>query len=382
MDSKLFKKGDVVKALDRENFGRVVEINEDVISVKFISPEGSEATVKFASNQLEKVEKGNQKDAIDSSKFENYKGKSSAFSEAISHFSSIGDVFIPAFGGIYYGGEDVKATSEMTISVEDWIAANPNVVQTGREGAYTFEPISTGSIKATTVKSDEECELHFPAGVIPIYGITGSGKTELAAWLTGQLKADYMRFGEPEIPSIHNPSLLIANVHKFMNHPTKKILIIDSFRPFFYMTTEKASIGKGGINNALYMDFTALSSIATLAGKTIFIVINPLAVSKDDVETTRGNIESSTMGLIHVTSYGKFTYVARTIESQREAVSYSVDMKFAKQPSRTSNIKNDVVDLDGMDVSKELSYDNNAWTRIFQGIQSKIVSNDNNQHKA
>lgn len=383
MNFEIFKKDDVVKALDRENYGRVIDVNGSVISVKFVSPEGNEAIVEFISEQLVKVERGDGRQIPDPKTLENYKGKSSAFSEAIEYFNSIGDVFIPAFGGIYYGGEDVKATSEMTISVEDWISTNPNVVQTGREGAYTFEPISTGSISAVRSKDDEQCELHFPAGVIPIYGVTGSGKTELAAWLTGQLKAEYMRFGEPEIPSIHNPSLLIANVHKFMNHPTKKILIIDSFRPFFYMTTEKASIGKGGINNALYMDFTALSSIATLAGKTIFIVINPLAVSKDDVETTRGNIESSTMGLIHVTSYGKFSYVARTIESQREAISYSVDMKFSKQPTQTPN-KGDVVDLDGIDVSKDLSYDNNAWTRIFQGIQSKLVSNDNknNNNKA
>lgn len=297
--------------------------------------------------------------------------KKNFFNDALLKFGANGDVFVPAFGGIFYGGEDPKATSEMTISVEEWISLHPEIIQSADSGVYTFEPSTTGSFKAKHSSSGDDVELHLPAGVLPIFGLTGSGKTQLASWLTGELQAEYIRFGEPEIPSIHNPSLLIENVHQFLNHPTKKILIIDSFRPFFYMTTQKASIGKGGINNALYMDFTALSSIATWAGKTILVVINPLATSKDDVETTKGNLESSTMGLIHVTSYGKFTFVARTADNKREAESYSVELN---PKSGVSSIKkkggNGDVELEGIDLSKPLNYEVNAWQKIFNGIQA------------
>lgn len=298
--------------------------------------------------------------------------KRNFFEEAVEKFKQAGDVFVPAFGGIFNGGEDQKATSEMTITVEEWISSNPSVVHQSVEGSYSFDPITTGTIDVTEMASGEEKKLDIPAGVIPIFGVTGAGKTQLASYLTGILEADYLRFGEPEIPSIHSPSLLIRNIHEFLNHPTKKILIIDSFRPFFYMTTSKASIGKGGINNALYMDFTALSSIATWAGKTILIVINPLATSKDDIETTKGNLESSTMGLIHVTSYGKFSFVARTQENKREVELYSVNMTKLSKKQKVADKTTSSVELEGMDVSDDLVYEANAWSKIFSGIQKQI----------
>lgn len=359
----IFKKGMLVKASDRENYGYVTEVNDTEVTVRFTAEDGSVAFVKFDENDLSQV--ANDKEV--SQNFDAYNVKKSIFTETLDKFKSIGDVFVPAFGGIFYGGEDPRATSEMTMSVEDWIKEHPEVIRSTNHGVHTFEPITTGSIQAKHSSSGESVTLDFPGGVIPIFGTTGVGKSQLANWLTGELHAEYIRFGEPEIPSIHNPALLLETVHKFLNHPTKKVLIIDSFRPFFYMTTQKASIGKGGINNALYMDFTALSSIATWAGKTIFVIINPLATSKDDIETTKGNLESSTMGLIHVTGYGKFTYVARTIENKREAESYSVSMTVV---DKTIKKKKNDVELEEMKADEKLNYEVNAWNKIFSGIQS------------
>lgn len=371
----MYSKGQKVEIEDIQfsGVGTVVEINRDgSYNVQVIDIDSAEVRViTVQGGSLKAKEDLNFKNNLKRDSYKAY-DKRNLFEEAVAKFKKSGDVFVPAFGGIFNGGEDQKATSEMTISVEEWISSNPSVVHQSVEGSYSFDPITTGTIDATDMASGEERKLDIPAGVIPIFGVTGAGKTQLASYLTGVLLADYLRFGEPEIPSIHSPSLLIRNIHEFLNHPTKKILIIDSFRPFFYMTTSKASIGKGGINNALYMDFTALSSIATWAGKTILIVINPLATSKDDIETTRGNLESSTMGLIHVTAYGKFSFVARTQENKREVELFSVNMNAASKDKKTKTTKKNSVELDGMDVSEDLAYEANAWSKIFSGIQKQI----------
>lgn len=362
----MIKKNSLVKAADRENYGVVqsVDAKAGTARVKFTSEEGNIAEVDLLLSQLEEV---GSKDRLKVNNKEKdiYRGKPT-FSSIVDEFRKIGDVFVPAFAGFVNGGQNGNATSTMTIGIEEWVKDNSDVTKNQSGNGYWFEPKITSKMNFVNKTSGKIETIHFPAGVIPIFGGTGSGKTTLMNFINEELNGTYLRFGEPEIPSVHDPLEAMRVIHEFLNDPDSTVLAIDSFRPFFYMVTEKASIGKGGVNNALYMDFTALSSIATWAGKTIFIVINPLASGKDDVENVRTNLESSTIGLIHTQSYGMFSYVARTTENNRKPVTYQTDYKVEKLSHSDDESQ---MSLD-MNLDDKLSYQKSAWHKIMSGLKS------------
>lgn len=276
-----------------------------------------------------------------------------------------GDKFIPAFAGYFKDGYNRHATSIMLQDDDARIQERPDLGVKSSSG-YSFEPLVTAQLKFKTHETSQEPSvLDLPSGVIPIFGVTGSGKSTMATYLTTLLKARYVRFGEPEIPSIHDPKQVLSVIHDFLNNDEFKFLVIDSFRPFMFLDTEKASMGKGGVNNALYMDFTALSSLATWAGKTILIVINPLAFNKDDVETVRSNLESSTVGMIHTLSYGSFTFVSRTSSNNRKPVTYITDYKNGIAKEVLDKIVGDDISIADLVVTKKLDYKSSYWNKIY-----------------
>lgn len=368
----MFKNGDVVKAYDRQNFGIVISNDEvkDVITVKFRNPDtGNEAEVEFASADLELVKSADvEPDGKSINTAEQLEeiaqlniSETSALDKLKVKFGA--DKFIPAFAGYTKAGYDAKSTSIMRVSVKDRVDEKPEIGIWDRNG-YAFEPIITKSLSFHNVSKRINEDIEFPAGVIPIFGTTGSGKSTLAYFLTRVLEAEFIRFGEPEIPSIHSPQEVMAVCHDFLNDEESKFLVIDSFRPFMFLDTEKASMGKGGVNNALYMDFTALSSLVSFAGKTIFIVINPLAFNKDDIETVRSNLESSTIGLLHTTEYGQFTFVSRTKANNRIPVLYSTEYNIVS--SDFDDIESE--SINDLNVGK-LDYKSGVWNKVLNKIK-------------
>lgn len=363
----MFKKGDIVKADDRNNYGVVVNTNDTTRSatVKFTNPEsGNSAEVEFSIDNLELVRdadnangNGNKSDHFDKITELN-QGKLSPLDRMKVALG--GDKFIPAFAGYTKAGYHKDFTSIMQCSPEDRIAEKPELGILDSNG-YGFEPVITESILFHNVAKRVDELIHIPAGVVPIFGTTGSGKSTLAYFLAKKLNAEFIRFGEPEIPSIHDPKDVMAGCHVFLNDENSKFLVIDSFRPFMFLDTEKASMGKGGVNNALYMDFTALSSLASWAGKTIFIVINPLAFSKDDIETVRSNLESSTIGLLHTTEYGHFNFVSRTKSNNRIPTLYSTDYDLKS----TEIEENKEVEVTNDLVIGKLDYKSGVWNRVL-----------------
>lgn len=367
----MFKIGDIVKTDDKGNFGRVIDINDKTgeVTVKFTNPDsGNSAEVAFPSERLELIKRPNSKDT-DSSNYTDLELISSLNENNTSVLDSVGlafggDKFIPAFAGYTKDGYHKDHTSEMRCSAEDRIKENPELGILDTKG-FGFEPIITQSLEFMNVAKRSNELINFPAGVIPIFGTTGSGKSTLAYFLASTLNAEFIRFGEPEIPSIHSPKDVMAGTHDFLNNDKSKFLVIDSFRPFMFLDTEKASMGKGGVNNALYMDFTALSSLASWAGKTIFIVINPLAFNKDDIETVRSNLESSTIGLLHTTEYGQFTFVSRTKSNNRIPILYSTNY----DPQSADIVKKEDEVESGNDlIIEKLNYKSGVWNRVLNKL--------------
>lgn len=374
-----FKLGDIVKeGVFTDDTGVVVGFNKATngILVKWPKSEAREAIEKEvpydklifvkrnspnSTNESEEGNDDNSKDDLEVITTLN-QGKRSAMD--IIKAALGGDKFVPAFAGYTKAGYHKDFTSLMQCSIEDRIAEKPELGVLDGNG-YGFEPIVTQSLTFHNVARRTDELIHFPAGVIPIFGTTGSGKSTLAYFLAKTLKAEFIRFGEPEIPSIHSPRDVMAGCHDFLNNEDSKFLVIDSFRPFMFLDTEKASMGKGGVNNALYMDFTALSSLASWAGKTIFIVINPLAFNKDDIETVRSNLESSTIGLLHTTEYGQFNFVSRTKSNNRIPILYSTDYD---SKSVEHNKEEEDVDVTNDLVIGKLDYKSGVWNKVLNKL--------------
>lgn len=304
----------------------------------------------------------------------------------LNQFSHAGDKFLPAFGGYYSGGRNPHITSTRLITQEeavekhkDWFSKILGFVSPRMKGkkpvAFYYEPKINAILSFEELASGKNANIEIPSGVIPIFGKTGTGKSVMGGFLAELLNAIYVRFGEPEIPSIHKIEDMMEILHLFFNSDAN-VIVIDSFRPFFYLNSDKASTGKGGINNALYMDLTALSSLAMWAGKTVFIVINPMSFSNEDFETVRINVESSTIGLITTQSYGSFEFRARTGNNNRTPVIYKTD--YSMQSVETSGLVLKSKSQGGLDqdsVSEALSgtieegkFATTAWAKIFKNL--------------
>lgn len=304
----------------------------------------------------------------------------------LTKFSHAGDKFLPAFGGYYSGGRNPHITSTRLISQEeamerhkDWFSKILGFVGSKVKGrkpvAFYYEPKINAILRFEELASGKEAAIEIPSGVIPIFGKTGTGKSVMGGYLAEILNAIYVRFGEPEIPSIHKIEDMLEILHLFFNSEAD-VIVIDSFRPFFYLNSDKASTGKGGINNALYMDLTALSSLAMWAGKTVFIVINPMSFSNEDFETVRINVESSTIGLITTQSYGLFEFRARTGNNNRTPVIYRTNYEMQEGKSGSGkNIFTSSNEAGNSEISDALSgkieegkFATSAWAKIFKNI--------------
>lgn len=173
-------------------------------------------------------------------------------------------------------------------------------------------------------KDDEPTSIELPSGVTVIFGLTNTGKSELAKRLAKASGAEFIRFHEPELPAIVSTDELFSVIYNFLESE-RKMLIWDSFRYFVYNFggDSKRAAGKGGISSAMYSDLTALSLLASMLGKSIVIVINPMTDEEKDVKTIAHALEGSTAGIIQAKGYGKFNLTARTRNSLRNAVAYT-----------------------------------------------------------
>lgn len=291
------------------------------------------------------------------------------FIDGLIRTKDSGDDYYVSFAGFDKYGSKATNSSAYMQSLDSWqekAMKDPDLTWLDHDNSFAAKiTLVIDKIKRRDDASDSSIDI--PAGVIGIFGATGSGKSKLTNELVKRFNIKYIRFGEPEIPSMHNPERLMEIIDRFLNSDDLgQVLAIDSFRPFFFIKTDNASTGKGGVNNALYMDFTALSSICSMAGKTLLVVINPLEISKDTVENVKSNIESSTAGLIHCTAFGQFTYVARTVENQRNPIAYEIAISDNSVGSKTKSVnsKTSEINLDG-DIDQDTD-SMTSWDKLIR----------------
>lgn len=196
-------------------------------------------------------------------------------------------------------------------------------------------------------QNDELVDLVLPTGLIAIYGNTNSGKTELAKRLAVRSGGEFIRFHEPELPSLTSHIKLFTRLEEFLESD-KQILVWDSMRKYIYSTSDdvRRPAGKGGINPSLYNELTSLSILASLAGKTILVVVNPMTDKEDDVKTIAHAIEGSITGIIKSRKFGSFSLTARGVNHERIDQQFTYDGPvddFARQ----ENVNNES-DLENM----------------------------------
>lgn len=182
---------------------------------------------------------------------------------------------------------------------------------------------------ANSVGDPLDVELAY--GVTAIFGVSNSGKSELAKYLAYQLNTPVFRFSEPEIPSVMEPHILISEIEKFLLG-NDSVMIIDSFRFFIYNTAQKSAAGKGGVNTKIYSDLTALSVAAAFRRKCIIVVLNPMS-DDDSSEIVFKALEGSISGLFKAKDFGNCQYASRTSSSLRNFVGLAYSASKIAEPN-------------------------------------------------
>lgn len=222
-----------------------------------------------------------------------------------------------------YGSEEIKPngiTVVGDIDIGSWIEkhrANMSV------GGLEKLPINVSISGFTESMSGEQRKLELPIGVIPVFGRTGSGKSEFINFLSRELNVDIVRFYEPELPVLLNPHEVIRMIEAFLVDESSSVFLLDSLRFWIFRDQSKSSALKGGMNSGLFIDVTALSAVAAYYGKTIVCVINPMSDDDVVIATMAHNLEGSCAGVIQARTYGEISFVGRTHENNRTKVGYT-----------------------------------------------------------
>lgn len=198
-------------------------------------------------------------------------------------------------------------------------------------------PIALPMVNGATIEQTQ-------SGVIAIIGVTGSGKSTIAKLgilpgfksMLPEGSVQVINFlEEVQYPerAVTLESELYQQLTTFLNDSTKKVLIIDSLRHFFY--TGKGATGKGGVNMSMFTDLSALDNIANVYGKTIIALINPNEVDEETYNSMVHSLAASVKGTIAI----KWSKSYLTSEGMERSY------RFSFRGSRNRSFANASVDL-------------------------------------
>lgn len=160
-------------------------------------------------------------------------------------------------------------------------------------------------------------------GLSVIYGGTGSGKSLLIGMLMNSLKKEDETLPFEYIPfREHDPSSITCELELYQKilHSEKDIIFIDSIRTFLYT---KGVQGSKGLNMNLFPLLSNWNIMLRAAGKSVFVVINPIEYEEDEprVFTNSGSslakswleqLNGSVEFVVHSSSPGKIRIFDRT----------------------------------------------------------------------
>lgn len=214
-------------------------------------------------------------------------------------------------------GRDKKTSEIYNRSVDDPKYSNFE--------SFSLEPEPLDSnIKVKFLKEDSNSdvkEVILPYGVVVVFGMTRSAKTELLKYIMKQTNGTFIRFMEPEPPTMTSISELIVRIESFLNSD-KQVFAVDSIRDIIYNSLNKSAAGKGGVNTGIYGDLTALNALAANRKKLIIAVVNP-TTDDDSAEIMARGIEGSVAGMFTSLRYGAVKFVARTRDNMRTERRYT-----------------------------------------------------------
>lgn len=236
-------------------------------------------------------------------------------------------IFIGGYGADKDSDEAGAKTKLVSGDIVKWAQNEASMHnRVGNGFGFGFEPVTTSTISLYDTTSSEAINLPLPAGLIGLYGPSGTGKTHLLQYILGKVDNPlFIRFNEPELPITHfSANDVIKTIEDFLDGDAL-IGGIDSFRFFVYNSLGKSAAGKGGVSTGLYSDLTQLSNALAMKGKTLIVIINPMSPDTDSRSAVLNALDGSLAGVIEAISYGKFTYKARTTENMRTNKTYAIE---------------------------------------------------------
>lgn len=191
---------------------------------------------------------------------------------------------------------------------------------------------------------DEKQDIWFPFGAMVITGRTNAGKSLLADFLDSIVEnTRYIRFSEPDLPSLSNPTDLMDEITSFLLSDDE-LLIVDSIAYFMYASKKKSAALDKGVNSRLLADITALNTVAALFRKTILLVVNPLSKDASTIDSLVDKLYARTAGYFFCTAPGSFSFEARTKYNNRTEVKYTFPLPDSEEANNLFDIEKEEVD--------------------------------------
>lgn len=171
--------------------------------------------------------------------------------------------------------------------------------------------------------------LHLTPGVTTIFADTGVGKTTMADLLTFNMLEQFdgdtskiLRVKLGESGSDLETFLRFSELAEALPAVLPPLIVLDSVRlQTFDMGGASRSLS---ISNQLFRWLTEIDIFAVGHGISVVLVMNPLGGEKDKIEQFRGDVESSVMSVVNLTSWNEGTFKHRGEKNARTETKFII----------------------------------------------------------
>lgn len=179
--------------------------------------------------------------------------------------------------------------------------------------------------------------LHITPGVTTIFAETGAGKSTMADLLVFNLLESFdssesiMRIKFGESGTDLETFLRFSELAEALPTQLPPVVVIDSVRlQTFDMGGASRSLS---ISNQLFRWLTEIDIFAVGHGVAVILVMNPLAGEEDKIEQFRGDVESSVMSVINLTSYNTGEFKHRGERNGRKSTPFVIPGEIERNSS-------------------------------------------------